>query len=123
VAEWGGKQDGGLIFSCRLSSVNVTYTSFDRDGAPLRAELDINLISDEDAKKRAALENKTSPDLMHSRTVKNGDTLPLLAKEIYGSASYYLRVAQINGLDDFRNLTPGQELFFPPLDNQPMRNL
>ena len=26
-----------------------------------------------------------------------------------------LRVAQANGLDDFRQLTPGQEIFFPPL--------
>ena len=30
---WGG----GLDFDCRLGSVNVNYTSFDRDGTPLRA--------------------------------------------------------------------------------------
>ena len=46
--------------------------------------------------------------------VVDGDTLPLLCREIYGSASYYLRVAQVNRLDDFRNLTAGQELIFPP---------
>lgn len=119
VAEWGGKEDGGLIFSCRLLDVNVSYVSFDRDGSPLRAELDINLISDEDVKKRMAQENKSSPDLTHSRIVKSGDTLPLLTKEIYGTSAYYLRVAQVNNLDDFRNLTPGQELFFPPLESQP----
>lgn len=118
VVEWGGKEDGGLIFSCRLGDVNVSYTSFDRDGSPLRAELDINLISDQDVKKRMAMEDKSSPDLTHSRIVKSGDTLPLLTKEIYGTSAYYLRVAQINNLDDFRNLTPGQELFFPPLESQ-----
>jgi nucleoid-associated protein YgaU len=122
VVEWGGKEDGGLIFSCRLLDVNVSYTSFDRDGSPLRAELDINLIADEDVKKRMAQENKSSPDLTHSRIVKSGDTLPLLTKEIYGTSAYYLRVAQINHLDDFRNLTPGQELFFPPLDSQSQGN-
>jgi LysM repeat protein len=115
--EWGGKEDGGLIFSCRLASVNVTYTSFNRDGSPLRAELDIALLSDEDPQKRLVRENKSSPDLTHTRIVKQGDTLPLLTKEIYGSSSYYLRVAQANGLDDFRNLVPGQELYFPPLEN------
>ena len=47
---------------------------------------------------------------------KAGDTLPLLCREIYGSASCYLRVAQVNALDDFRNLTVGQELIFPPFD-------
>jgi len=117
VAEWGGKQDGGLIFSCRLESVNVTYTSFNRDGSPLRAELDINLIADEDVKKRVKKENKSSPDLTHARIVKSGDSLPLLTKEVYGVPDYYLRVAQANNLDDFRNLTVGQELLFPPLES------
>jgi nucleoid-associated protein YgaU len=110
VVEWGD-----LIFSCRLGSVDISYTSFDRDGAALRAELDVNLIADVAVKKRMAIENKSSPDLTHSRIVKSGDTLPLLSKEIYGDSSYYLRVAQANNLDDFRNLQPGQEIFFPPL--------
>jgi Contractile injection system tube protein len=115
VVEWGGKEDGGLIFSCRLESLNVTYTSFDRDGSPLRAELDIVLVSDQEVKKRIRKESKSSPELTHSRIVRSGDTLPLLTKEVYGSPNLYLRVAQVNNLDDFRNLIPGQELFFPPL--------
>ena len=80
------------------------------------------LISDQDVKKRVKKENKSSPDLTHSRIVKNGDTLPLLTKEVYGTSAYYLRVAQVNKLDDFRNLTPGQELFFPPLGSQTVEN-
>ncbi len=79
--EWGD-----LIFSCRLASVNISYTSFNRDGTPLRAELDVTLLSDEAVKKRIAEEKKTSPDLTHSRIVKSGDSLPLLTKEIYGSS-------------------------------------
>ncbi len=118
VAEWGGKVDGGLIFACRLGSVDVTYTSFNRDGSPLRAELAIVLIGDQDVRKRMAIDNKSSPDLTHSRVVKSGDTLPLLSKEIYGSAQYYLRIAQANDLDDFRNLVPGQTLIFPPLEQK-----
>ncbi len=116
VVEWGGKEDGGLIFPCRLAGLSISYTSFDRNGAPLRAELDITFISDQDIKKRLAQENKSSPDLTHSRIVKSGDTLPLLCQEIYGKSDYYLRVAQANNLDNFRNLSPGQELFFPPLE-------
>ncbi len=108
--EWGD-----LIFSCRLSTVDVNYSAFDRSGKPLRAELDINLVADEEVAKRQAKENKSSPDLTHRRIVKSGDTLPLMSKEIYGSSAHYLRVAQVNRLDDFRNLSPGQEIFFPPL--------
>jgi len=111
VIEWGDR----LNFSCRLAKADINYTSFNPDGSPLRAELDIILVSDEDVHLRQRKENKSSPDLTHRRVVKSGDTLPLLAKEIYGSSRYYLRVAQVNELDDFRRLTPGQELHFPPL--------
>jgi len=117
IFEWGGEEDGGLIFTCRLETVNVTYTSFNRDGTPLRAELDISLIGDEDVEKRIKKEGKSSPDLSHSWNVRAGDTLPLLSKKIYGSSQYYLLLAQFNNLNNFRNLTPGQELTFPPLGN------
>ena len=110
---------GELDFSCRLSNLDINYTSFDRNGSALRAELDLSLISDEEVNKRLAEENKTSPDLTHSRIVLAGDTLPLLAKQIYGSSAHYLWVAQFNQLDDFRNLTPGQWLHFPPLPQEP----
>ena len=105
-------------FDCRLQSVDIKYTLFDKSGLPLRAELDIVFLEDLDPAKRVRKEGKSSPDLAHSRIVKEGDTLPLLAKEIYGSAACYLWVAQANKLDDFRNLTPGQELYFPPLPTE-----
>jgi hypothetical protein len=115
--EWGGEDDGGLDFKCRLSSVDVTYTAFERDGSPLRAELDVALVSDEEVAAQAAKLRKNSPDLTHLRIVKSGDTLPLLCKDIYGSTHYYMRVAEFNQLDDFRNLVLGQSLRFPPLEN------
>jgi hypothetical protein len=106
---------GAIRFPCRLSSVDIKYTLFDRDGTPLRAELTVKLVADKDTKKRAKEEGKTSPDLTHARVVRHGDTLPLLTHEIYGSSAYYLDVARYNQLDDFRRLTPGQQLLFPPL--------
>lgn len=112
--QWG---DGPLKdFDCRLQAVNIEYTSFDKSGAPLRATLKTVFIEDLDSAKRLRLEGKSSPDLSHTRIVKSGDTLPLLTKEIYGSTEYYLKVAEFNNLDNFRNLTPGQTLAFPPLD-------
>jgi LysM repeat protein len=111
-------QWGVLDFDCRLQAVDIKYTQFDKTGMPLRAELTTVFIEDLDPAKRVRKEGKSSPDLTHSRIVKKGDTLPLLAKEIYGSAAYYLWVAQANKLDNFRNLTPGQELYFPPLPTE-----
>jgi hypothetical protein len=109
---------GNLDFRCRLGKVDITYTNFDRDGTALRAKLGITLISDVELKKRYIEEDKSSPDLTHRRIVRHGDTLPLLTKEVYGTSAYYLRVAQVNGLDDFRNLVPGQELVFPTIQTE-----
>ncbi len=111
AVEWGS-----LIFSCRLESADISYTSFNRDGTPLRAEIKAAFISDKEATRLAKEENKQSPDLTHGRMVREGDTLPQLAREIYGSAAYYLDVARFNGINDFRNLTAGEHLIFPPLE-------
>jgi len=105
---------GKTGFPCRLESVDVRFTSFGRDGSPLHAELAAVFAEQLAPKQDAAKKQLSSPDLTHRRTVIAGDTLPQLCIAIYGSASYYLRVAEANALDDFRNLDAGQELIFPP---------
>ena len=37
---------GPLNYPCRLQSVDVVYTSFDRDGSPLRADLKVKMVYD-----------------------------------------------------------------------------
>jgi Contractile injection system tube protein len=106
---------GNFKFSCRLAALDITYELFDEAGDPLRAKLGVTFVKDESAESIFLKEGKNSPDLTHVRVVKSGDTLPLLCKEIYGSSAHYLRVAADNGLDDFRNLVPGQTLHFAPL--------
>lgn len=107
---------GNLTFDCRLKSLNINYTLFDNFGVPLRAELNTTFISDISDKKRNQLDQKESPDLTHWRVFQAHDTLPLMCEKIYGSPDHFIRVAQANKLDDFRNIKPGQELFFPPIE-------
>lgn len=111
LISWAGTR----WLECRLQSVDIKYTLFDRDGTPLRAELSAKFVSDPPPVKTALKKNPKSADLTHMRMVSSGDTLPLLTKQVYGSADRYLDVARFNNLDDFRNLTPGQRLLFPPL--------
>lgn len=112
---WGA---GSLepTFDCRLESVDIKYTAFDRGGAPLHAQLTAAFVQQLEPPKEAALVRRSSPDVTHRRVVVAGDTLPQLCREIYGSSAHYLRVAQVNGLDDFRDLAVGQELIFPPFE-------
>ncbi len=114
--KWGTGVLGPGGFECRLESVEIKYLAFERDGSPQRAELNAKFIEAVDPKKKNAQLRLSSPDLTHRRVVRSGDTLPLLCQEIYGSAEHYLRVAEVNGLDHFRELEPGAELFFPPFD-------
>jgi nucleoid-associated protein YgaU len=62
------------------------------------------------------MENNSSPDLTHIRMVKDGDTLPLMSFRIYGDSKYYLEVAKANNITNFRKLTVGRKIFFPPIE-------
>jgi nucleoid-associated protein YgaU len=99
-----------------LESLNVSYTLFKADGTPLRAKLALKFLGFTSEARIAREENKSSPDLTHLVTVVAGDTLPALCHRIYGSSVYYLKVASVNELVDFRQLRPGQRLQFPRLE-------
>ncbi|MGZ8219618.1 CIS tube protein [Methylomagnum sp.] len=108
---------GKLKFKCRLVSLNVEYTLFNPSGIPLRAKLAVNFKQFLSSEEQTRLAGKSSPDLTHARTVMAGDTLPLMCHRIYGDSRYYLEIARVNGLKDFRNLEPGIQIIFPPLAN------
>lgn len=116
---WGGGLSNKGIFKGRVTEVSITYKLFSPDGKPLRAVAKVKFKASIEELKRAAKENKQSPDLTHLRTVKAGDTLPLLCYRIYGDSKYYLQVAHINQLSNFRRLVPGQQLVFPPIEKTP----
>jgi phage tail protein X len=103
------------IFKGRVTEVDITYKLFNADGTPIRATAKVTFKSSIEEEKRAAKEDKQSPDLTQLVTVKAGETLPLLCYRIYGGPQYYLQVAARNGLSNFRALKPGMSLTFPPI--------
>jgi Contractile injection system tube protein len=109
---------GSLVFSCVLTSLNYRFTLFKQDGTPLRAVAACTFCESIPEGVRIRRDNDGSPDLTHLRDVREGDTLPFLAHEIYGNAQLYLEVARVNKLVNFRRLRPASRLSFPPLDKQ-----
>jgi hypothetical protein len=103
------------IFKGRVTALAITFKLFDSDGTPIRAVAKATFKSSIEEEKRAAREDRQSPDLSEERMVRPDDTLPLLCFELYGDPRYYLQVAAANGLSDFRRLTPGTRLRFPPI--------
>ena len=107
---------GQLIFTGRLTSFSTDYTMFRPSGVPLRATASLAFDSYTSSKQAKLEADASSPDLSHLVQVRDGDTLPLLCERIYGDSRYYMAVARFNGLRQFRALTPGMALHFPPLE-------
>lgn len=106
---------GSLVFNGRMSSLNYDYSLFRPDGSPLRVKVSMtfkNYINKVEESKIAGLK---SSDLSRIVTLKAGENIALLCKQIYGDSSYCIDVADYNNLVDFRNVQIGTQLMFPPL--------
>jgi hypothetical protein len=107
---------GKLAFSCVMSSVSYRFTLFKPDGTPLRAIATCAFCESEPTALTERKQNATSPDLTHLRDVRDGDSLPALAYEIYGKPELYFEVARVNKLVNFRKLRSASRVAFPPLE-------
>ena len=96
-----------------LSSVNVTYSMFRRDGTPVRAQADIKLseVPTDDP----GPQNPTSGSITARRThiISQGDTLQSIAYREYDKPGLWRGVAIFNELDDPMRLEPGTRLLLP----------
>lgn len=106
---------GSFIFPCTLDSLNISYTMFKSDGTPLRASADVSFKSFLNETTRKLIAKKSSPDLTHQRMLKEGFSLPILAKEVYNDPRYYFKLAQVNELDTFRGIKSGTKITLPPI--------
>jgi len=109
---------GSLLFKGSMTDMSIEFKLFKPNGAPIRAVAKVKFTGFVEDKLRVAKENNQSPDLTHYRIVQEGDTLPLMTYRIYGDSKYYLEVAKINQLPNFRKLTAGQQILFPPIQKQ-----
>lgn len=122
VLRWGASLPPGssskstFEYKGMLTDLTIEYKLFDSEGKPLRATAKATFTESISPELMEKLVKTSSPDLTHKRTVQDGDTLPLMTKRIYGDSKYYLEVAKLNNLINFRQLKPGSEVYFPPID-------
>ena len=114
LLQWGKD----LTFPCVLTSLDINYVLFARNGSPLRAKVNATFLNFVEEKKRIALEDKSSPDLTHVRIAAPGDRLDWLTYQIYGESQHVLQVAKENRLTTIRRLETGSQIVFPPFDKQ-----
>lgn len=111
---WGDEK----VFKGVVSNLDITYQLFTEQGKPLRAKVAITVDEHIPIDIQTKENNESSPDLTHSREVKDGDNLMILTRDIYGDPKYYREVARVNGLVNFRKLKTGMVLVFPPIEKQ-----
>jgi hypothetical protein len=107
---------GTLLFKGRCTALTINYKLFNPDGTPLRAVCKASFKGSIEETLRVAQEMLQSPDLTHYKIIKKGETLPWLCYQVYGDPKYYIQVAAVNKLGNFRNLEAGDEIFFPPIN-------
>lgn len=110
--QWGSE----INFNCVLSSLDINHTLFNPNGSPLRVKINAAFIHYVSPEERAKSKENKSPDLTHYKKVKGGDRLDLLTYGVYNTPAYFLQVGKINALTSVRRLTPGTEIYLPPLD-------
>ncbi|WP_422360463.1 hypothetical protein [Reichenbachiella sp.] len=111
IVRWGKD----LTFKGVLSQMDISYTLFKPNGAPLRAKVSLTFDEYIAPKRASKMRKKSSPDLTHLVEVNEGDTLPQLCDKVWEDYSYYIQAAKFNKLNKFRNLSGGTQLVFPPI--------
>lgn len=107
-------QWGKFILVGKVFGLSISYTYFDVDGEPIRADIGFSLVEEVD---EAVISREfQSPDITRIITVKDGDTLIGLCESFYEDPKYYLQVAIYNNLPSFRGLKIGSQIEFPPLE-------
>lgn len=106
---------GSLVFKCRLKQYSVDYTLFKEDGTPLRAKVSADFKEFTDPETAAKEGGANSPDLSHVHVFQAGDSLNLLCHKIYDDPTMYMEVARVNEIVNFRSISPGTHIYFPPI--------
>lgn len=101
---------GSISFKGYIQDISQRFTMFSMFGTPVRAVVDITLISD---KKDNNVRN--SPDRTKARTISDGDRLYAFAYAEYGDCGEWRRIAEANGIDNPRKLESGTDIVIPPI--------
>ena len=112
---------GTLVFDCILKSADINYTLFNPQGLPLRAKIAAKFLGFVNDELREQRMKATSPDLTHVRTVEGKGRIDRMTNRIYKTPDYYIDIAQVNQLNNFRKLKAGDKLLFPPVVQEAQR--
>lgn len=108
---WGGEILKGVV-----QSLNRQFLLFDpKSGVPMRIRLSLTVVRYLTLEQDLAETDRQSPDRTKSVLVRQGDTLPAIARSAYGDEAMWRPIAVHNKIADPARLTPGQVLEVPAI--------
>ena len=110
---WGDFSQEHLAFDAVLTNLDVDYEWFLPNGRPVRAKVDVTFKTPDEHEEG---QNPTSRSEARSIwRVIEGQTLDWIAYQEYGDTSAWRHIAQVNNLQNPRNLKAGTVLKLVPL--------
>ena len=106
--EWGE-----MVYKGDLHTLDITYTAFNPDGTPIRAELEVSFQGQMDKPEDAS--DGSGDTASRITKSKIGDGITSLCNAMYNNPLLYIGVSQINRLKHFRSIKAGLNLLFPSL--------
>ncbi len=104
-----------ISFRAVISNLTQKFTMFKSDGTPVRASLSVT-FQEAMEMGRFPSQNPTSSSKIgyKTRVVKEGEYLDWIAFEEYGDANLWRLIAEVNNIDNPKDLVPGQVIAIVP---------
>lgn len=107
---------GNMEFEGQIISMNISYKMFNRNGYPVRAELNLEILGeDRNILHTLGAKPKESPDRTKYRMLHQKNELWMLADEEYQDASCWKEIARENGILNPRKVDYTKQLKVPSL--------
>lgn len=103
------------VFKGVVQQVQQTFTLFSPEGVPLRATLTLTLREFKPLHEQLQQLSLSSPDRTHAHIVEAGERITAIAERYYRRPGTWRPIADANGIDDPRRLSPGRALLVPPI--------
>jgi nucleoid-associated protein YgaU len=108
---------GPMEFAAVIEKIGRKVTMFHPDGTPARVTLAVSFKEYRTLRQLIEDPRRESADKTKRRVVVGRDSLWLIAAREYDDANQWVRIAGANDLDDPREISPGDWLELPAMEN------
>lgn len=106
---------GSLKFTCVLARASQRYIIFNPDGVPVRARVQVTFNEFLNDELEAKEIKRETADYTKMHTVIAGETLSVVAEQVYSNSKLWRPIALVNNISNPRQLQPGNRLIIPRL--------